>query len=553
MFTDEGMLRRHAQHRWDGSSSCPAFRCVSAWEWPTWPTPPSRRSVRQIADLPAHGSVLCRRRALCSAYIYDLKVFGNQTGLLNGIWMGLGGDPVAWLSSEPWNNLMLMVIMIWLQTGFAMVILSAAIKAVPDDILEAARIDGATEIQIFWRVIIPSIMSSIVVVSTTMVISVLKIFDIVWVMTNGQFGTEVIAERMVRWFFRNDHNGRGAAIAVVLFLAIVPVMYINVRRFRGRGGDAMTATTSRVETAEEIQFRQKGFFSRLWDRWPVKLVVFLIVFIWLVPTIGLLVSSFRNPNLVSTTGWWTAIPNLFDSGQWTLDNYKNVLESEGFGNAFLNSIAVSVPATVIPITIAAFAAYAFLLDGVPGRQVMFVVVVGLLVVPLQMALIPILKLYSQGIAIGGFTIFPDLDLNGTYMAVWLAHTGFGLPLATYLLRNYIGSLPASTIESAQIDGADHFTIFRKLIVPLSVPALASFAIFQFLWVWNDFLVALVFLGGTKDVRVLTQALAELNGTRGEAWHLLTSGAFLTMVLPLAVFFSLQRYFVRGLTAGSVKG
>ena len=315
----------------------------------------------------------------------------------------------------------------------------------------------------------------------------------------------------------------------------------------------MTATNTRAETAADIQYRQKGFFSRLWDRWPVKLVVLIIVFIWLVPTIGLLVSSFRNPNLVSTTGWWTAIPNLFESGQWTLDNYKNVLESEGFGNAFLNSIAVSVPATVIPITIAAFAAYAFSWMEFRGRQVMFVVVVGLLVVPLQMALIPILKLYSQGIAIGGFTIFPDLDLNGTYMAVWLAHTGFGLPLATYLLRNYIGSLPASTIESAQIDGADHFTIFRKLIVPLSVPALASFAIFQFLWVWNDFLVALVFLGGTKDVRVLTQALAELNGTRGEAWHLLTSGAFLTMVLPLAVFFSLQRYFVRGLTAGSVKG
>lgn len=167
-------------------------------------------------------------------FIYSFRPegFGEQIGLLNGIWMGLGGDPIAWLSSEPWNNLLLMVIMIWLQTGFAMVILSAAIKAVPDDILEAARIDGATEIQIFWRVIIPSIMSSIVVVTTTMVISVLKIFDIVWVMTNGQFGTEVIAERMVRWFFRNDHNGRGAAIAVILFLAIVPVMWVNVRRFR---------------------------------------------------------------------------------------------------------------------------------------------------------------------------------------------------------------------------------------------------------------------------------------------------------------------------------
>jgi alpha-glucoside transport system permease protein len=151
------------------------------------------------------------------------------------------------------------------------------------------------------------------------------------------------------------------------------------------------------------------------------------------------------------------------------------------------------------------------------------------------------------------TIFPDLDLNGTFPAVWLAHTGFGLPLAIYLLRNYIGSLPASMIESAKIDGASHFAIFTRLIVPLSVPALASFAIFQFLWVWNDLLVALVFLGGTQDVRVVTLALNELNGARGEQWHLLTAGAFITMVLPLAVFFSLQRYFVRGLTAGSVKG
>jgi alpha-glucoside transport system permease protein len=164
--------------------------------------------------------------------IYDFKVFGNQTGLLNGIWTAFGGDPVSWLSKEPWNNLLLMVIMIWMQTGFAMVILSAAIKAVPEDILEAARIDGATEIQVFWRVVLPSIMSTVVVVMTTMVINVLKVFDIVFVMTNGESGTEVIAERMIRWFFVNDHDGRGAAIAVILFLAIIPVMYINVRRFR---------------------------------------------------------------------------------------------------------------------------------------------------------------------------------------------------------------------------------------------------------------------------------------------------------------------------------
>ena len=307
----------------------------------------------------------------------------------------------------------------------------------------------------------------------------------------------------------------------------------------------MTTTTARIES--------RGLFKRLFQRTPSKLAIIIITLLWLIPTLGLLISSFRNPNLVKTSGWWTVLPHLFDKAEWTLANYRDVLSSQGFGNSFLNSLAVSIPATVIPITVAAFAAYAFAWMDFPGRNFLFIVVVGLMVVPLQMALIPILSLYSRGGHFMGITIFPDLKLNGTYMAVWLAHTGFGLPLAVYLLRNYIGSLPSSTIESAKIDGANHFTIFWRLIIPLSVPALASFTIFQFLWVWNDVLVALVFLGGTQEVRVITQALAELNGTRGEAWHLLTSGAFITMVLPLAVFFSLQRYFVRGLTAGSVKG
>jgi alpha-glucoside transport system permease protein len=174
-------------------------------------------------------------------------------------------------------------------------------------------------------------------------------------------------------------------------------------------------------------------------------------------------------------------------------------------------------------------------------------------VPLQMALIPILRLYSDGAVIGGVPVFPDLDLNGTFLGIWLAHTAFGLPLAVYLLRNFIGALPSSIIESARVDGADHFTIFWRLVVPLSVPALAAFAIFQFLWVWNDLLVARIFLGATQENRVLTLALQTLNGSRGEDWHLLTSAAFISMVLPLVVFFSLQRYFIRGLTAGAVKG
>ncbi len=313
----------------------------------------------------------------------------------------------------------------------------------------------------------------------------------------------------------------------------------------------MSATT--VDTNELVQGKQPSPLQRLFSRWPVKLALLLIVVIWLIPTLGLLVSSLRIKAITEAEGWWTFFANPFDTAQWTLSHYSEVLTGRGFGNAFGNSLAVAIPATVIPITMAAFASYAFSWMEFRGRQVMFVSVVALLVVPLQMALIPLLRLYTQGGTFLGVTIFPDLDLAGTYPAVWLAHAGFGLPLAVYLLRNYIGSLPSSIIESARVDGATHFEIFTRLIVPLSVPALASFAIFQFLWVWNDLLVALVFLGGTPDVQVLTMALAELQGQFGQFAHLLPAAAFITMALPLVVFFSLQRYFVRGLTAGAVKG
>jgi alpha-glucoside transport system permease protein len=265
----------------------------------------------------------------------------------------------------------------------------------------------------------------------------------------------------------------------------------------------------------------------------------VIVVLWTIPTLGLLINSFREPGDIRRTGWWTVLTNPFDTA-WTLGNYERVLDG-GFENAFLNTLAVSIPATIIPITIAAFAAYAFAWMDFPGRNVLFITVVGLMVVPLQMALIPILRIYT------------DFDLNGTYPAVWLAHAGFGLPLAVYLLRNYMGSLPSSMIESARIDGADHFAIFTRLVVPLSVPVLASFAIFQFLWTWNDYLVALVFLGIEPKNRVLTVELADLAGRGEGALNLLPAAAFVTMILPLVVFFSLQRYFVRGLTAGSVKG
>ena len=299
----------------------------------------------------------------------------------------------------------------------------------------------------------------------------------------------------------------------------------------------MTATSAPTPA---VAAKERSTLSWLTDRWLVKLSILIIVIVWIVPTLGVLVSSFRPAALVNANGWWTVFTNLGEN-EWTLENYTKVLSAEGFGNAFLNSLAVTIPSTVIPITIAAFAAYAFAWMEFPGRQWLFVAVVALLVIPLQMALIPLLRIYTT------------FDLNGTFPAVWLAHTGFGLPLAIYLLRNYIGSLSSSLMESARIDGATHFDIFTKLVVPLSVPVLASFAIFQFLWVWNDLLVALVFLGGQEEVRVVTLALRDLNGSRGQQWHLLTAGAFITMALPLLVFLTLQRYFVRGLTAGSVKG
>jgi alpha-glucoside transport system permease protein len=309
--------------------------------------------------------------------------------------------------------------------------------------------------------------------------------------------------------------------------------------------EAAPAPSGRPQKEEPIGSRKGG--------WLVRIVVLVIVLIWLIPTAGVLVTSFRPEEAVDSSGWWTSLAHPFRAGEWTLENYQAALDTGGFGNAFLNSLAVTIPSTVIPITIAAFAAYAFSWMEFRGRYVLFVAVVGLLVVPLQMALIPILRLYTQGATLFGVQVFPELDLAGTFLGVWLAHTGFGLPLAVYLLRNYIGSLPSSIIESAKIDGADHFTIFWRLVIPLSVPALAAFAIFQFLWVWNDLLVAYVFLGGAGQNRVLTMALRDLVGDRGEDWHLLTAAAFISMTLPLVVFFSLQKYFVRGLTAGAVKG
>jgi alpha-glucoside transport system permease protein len=352
----------------------------------------------------------------------------------------------------------------------------------------------------------------------------------------------------------------------------------------------------------------------------VNAVLGIVVILWLVPVIGVFVSSFRQRFDIQTTPWWNVLPHRewvatktinprelgldttqpmtvegitatfeemragIEQGnirliwvgtrpigkiqvqekQWVTtsnlswDNYRQVMggkpvvitnadgttetvRGDDFSTALLNSLTVAIPSTVIPILIAAFAAYGFAWMRFSGKRFWFTLVVALLVVPLQIALVPVLR------------DFAGLRLNGTFLGIWLAHTGFGLPLATYLLFNYIRGLPRDILESAFIDGASHFTIFQRLVLPLSIPALASFAIFQFLWVWNDYLVALVILGPDPNVRVVTMKLASIVGDRGQDWFLLTAGAFMSMIVPLAVFFALQRYFVRGLLAGSVKG
>ncbi len=272
---------------------------------------------------------------------------------------------------------------------------------------------------------------------------------------------------------------------------------------------------------------------------PARAFILAIVVIWTIPTLGLLVSSSRTQLAIAETGWWHGLINFTDFAQWTIANYERVLFADDMANAFFNSLLITIPSTVIPITMAAFAAHSIAWMVFPGRKILFVIIVGLLIVPLQMALIPVLRVYTRH------------GINGTYLGMWLAHTGFGLPLATYMLYGYISSIPKSILESAHADGATPWMMFTRLVLPLSIPAIASFSIFQFLWVWNDLLVALVFFGTRRPI--VTTRLAELVGSRGQSWHVLTAGAFITMVVPLIIFFSLQRYFVRGMMAGSVKG
>ncbi len=267
-------------------------------------------------------------------------------------------------------------------------------------------------------------------------------------------------------------------------------------------------------------------------------IVVVIGLLWSVPTFGLFVSSFRPGNLIKTTGWWMG---LVPPWNFTIENYEQVLAAQGLGQAFLNSLIIAIPGTLLPMAIGAFAAYAFAWMKFPGRDFVFLGIVALLVIPSQIAFVPVLQFFT---AIG---------ITGQYLAVWVAHTAFGLPFAIFLLRNFFAALPSDLMEAAQIDGASHLRIFWNILLPLSVSSLASLAIFQFMWVWNDLLVSLIFLGGNPQYAPMTLTVANLVGSYGTNYQVLTAAAFISMVLPLIIFFSLQRYFIRGMLAGSVKG
>lgn len=315
-----------------------------------------------------------------------------------------------------------------------------------------------------------------------------------------------------------------------------------------------------IEAAEAAESAERGTKTsrvkkRLTSR-TATIISLIIAVVWTIPTFGLLVSSFRPAELIRDTGWWT----IFQNPGFTLDNYRDVLlstssSSPQLGAYIVNSIAIAVLATLIPLVFASMAAYAFAWIRFKWVNWLFIFVFALQIIPLQMALVPLLQIFStwlrpmQAWLHDVIPIIPEQN----YLPLWLAHSMFALPLAIFLLHNFISEIPADVIEAARVDGATHGQIFFRIVLPLATPALASFAIFQFIWVWNDLLVALIFSGGTQDVAPLTQRLAEMVGTRGQDWQRLTAAAFISIVIPLAVFFGLQRYFVRGLLAGSTKG
>lgn len=278
-------------------------------------------------------------------------------------------------------------------------------------------------------------------------------------------------------------------------------------------------------------------FSRL----MFSIVIIIIAILWLIPTLGLFISSFRTPHAVMSSGWWKIFSNITNFRQFTIDNYINTIANYGLARALLNSLIITIPSTVLPIFIASLAAFAFVLMKFPCKRILFMIVIGLLVVPIQTTMVPILRIYN------------NLRLAGAFPGLWLVHTGYGLPLAIYMLYNFFGMIPKELFEAAYVEGANSFTIYWRILIPLSMPAIASLTVFQFLWVWNDLLIGLIYLGGNEQVAPLTVKVSNMVNSLGQNWHLLTSAAFISMIMPLIIFFLFQRYFERGILVGAIKG
>jgi len=320
----------------------------------------------------------------------------------------------------------------------------------------------------------------------------------------------------------------------------------------------MSATTAELQpgtTPAVPEPAVKAVRRAFSTRWASVAVVVIAV-LWTIPTLGLFITSFRPAADVANSGWWT----FFQNPSITFSNYSSVLLGGGYNTAgglssfFVNSLVIAIPGALFPLAIATMAAYSLAWVPFRGSDWLFFAIFALQVVPLQMALIPLLRLFSTGFHIGNVQVFPPMQFNDSAWAfsrLWIAHTMFALPLAIFLLHNFMSQLPRDLMEAARVDGANHFVTFRKIVLPLALPAIASFAIFQFLWVWNDLLVALTF--GNTTTQPLNARLEQQVGNFGSHLELLTAGAFISIIVPLIVFLSLQRYFVRGLLAGSVKG
>ena len=441
---------------------------------------------------------------------------------------GFGGfDPPA--SAPGFNTLLLIVIFIWTQAGFATVIFSAAIKGVPDELIEAAKVDGATDRQTFYKVMLPYIQTTIITVATTITFAGLKAFDIVAATTGGTVRHQHDRQRVLRHDVRPGPWRSGCRARRAAVPARDPDHHSEPEcpeASRGDGGRMTTTSGTSADPFADADMvehaiaddvdpvghkRRKGSGFSLGSKGGL-VIVSILALLWTIPTFGVFISSFRPENDVKTNGWW----NFFRDPSITLDNYRAVLSSGSGGDNlwkyFQNSIIITVPAVLLSVGLALLAAYALSWIEFKGSAWMFVAIVALLMVPLQMALVPILQLFSGGAHIGSVTIFPDLNLTGTYLGVWIAHTIFGMPFCVFILKNFVVALPRDIIEAAKIDGAGHLTIFFRLVAAAVRAGDRLAHIFQFMWIWNDYLIALIYAG--QDKAPITRQLATLTGTRG---------------------------------------